>query len=213
MKTDELIEALGTTVERVEARAFRNGFIIALLIGVAAAIFAMHAVLGMSARAMREVPLEITVVTAVFVIGVIGAGSSYLLKAAYPAMTVRGPAVLIALLLAGFLCAGLAGLLAVHPTAWRGMIFGPPWTVCLACIPLFAMGPFLALIWTLRRGAPTQLRATGAVAGLIAGAIGAGACALHMPGPSLPFIGLWYAVPILICALLGAWLGPRLLRW
>lgn len=47
----------------------------------------------------------------------------------------------------------------------------------------------------------------------IAGAVGAGACALHQPGSSLPFVSLWYAVPILLCALLGALLGPRVLRW
>ena len=46
----------------------------------------------------------------------------------------------------------------------------------------------------------------------VAGAVGAGACALHQPGGSLPFIGLWYAGPVLLCALLGALVGPRVLR-
>lgn len=213
MKTDELIETLRPTVERVESRSFRTLFIVALTIGAALAVCVMQAVLGTSASALGESHLGLMIVTAVFVLGVIAAGSRYLLKAAYPGMAVRAPAALLVLLVVGFLCAGLAGLLAAQPAAWSAVIFGPPWTICLMCIPLFAIGPFIALVWVLRQGAPTKLRAAGAVAGLVAGAVGAGACALHQPGTSLPFIGFWYAGPILICALLGALLGPRVLRW
>ncbi|MHB8816768.1 MAG: NrsF family protein [Steroidobacteraceae bacterium] len=213
MKTDELIEALGVTVERVEGRSFRNAFILALIVGAAVAVCAMQVLLGMSASALRESHLGLTILTVAFVVGVVAAGSSYLLKAAHPGMGVRGPTALIVLLVVAFLCAGAAGLLAAEPAVWSDMIFGPRWTVCLTCIPLFAIGPFIALVWILRKGAPTQLRATGAVAGLVAGALGAGACALHQPGGSLPFIGLWYAAPILLCALLGALLGRRVLRW
>jgi hypothetical protein len=213
MKTDELIEALGSTVERVEGRPFRNGFIIALVVGAALAVCAMQAVLGMSASALRESHFGLMILTAVFVIGVVAAGSSYLLKAANPGMPARAPITLLVLLVVGFLCAGVAGLLAVHPAARSAMIFGPRWSVCLTCIPLFAIGPFIALVWVLRKGAPTNLRSMGAVAGLVAGAVGAGACALHQPAGSLPFLGIWYAGPILFCALLGAVLGPRVLRW
>ena len=213
MKTDELIETLGVTVDRVEGRSFRTAFVVALMIGVALAVCAMQAALGMSAISLRESHPGLLILTATLVIGLVTAGSSYLLRAAYPAMGLRGPTAVIVLLMAAFVCAGVAGLLAVHPAAWGGMLFGPRWTICLTCIPLFAIGPFIALMWVLRKGAPTRLRPTGAVAGLVAGAVGAGACALHMPGGSLPFIALWYAGPILLCALLGALLAPRVLRW
>lgn len=213
MKTDELIEALGPTVERVEDRPFRRAFVAALIIGVALALCAMQALLGASPGALREGQLGLMILTAVFIIGVIAAGASYLLKAAYPGVAARAPTALLVLLMVGFLCAALAGLLAAHPAARSAMIFGPRWTICLTCIPLFAIGPFIALVWVLRKGAPTNLRSTGAVAGLVAGAVGAGACALHQPAGSLPFLGVWYAGPILLCAILGAVLGPRVLRW
>ncbi|WP_370468687.1 NrsF family protein [Pseudomonas canadensis] len=51
------------------------------------------------------------------------------------------------------------------------------------------------------------------MAGLVAGAIGAPAVALHHPGGSLPFVGVWVGGPVIHCALIGAILGPRLLRW
>jgi hypothetical protein len=93
------------------------------------------------------------------------------------------------------------------------MIFGPQWTACLICIPLFAIAPFAALVWALRRGAPTGLARTGAIAGLLAGALGAAIFAFHSPGSAIPFMILWYGGPIVLCALAGAILGPRLLRW
>jgi hypothetical protein len=53
----------------------------------------------------------------------------------------------------------------------------------------------------------------GAVAGLVAGALGAAIMTFHHTGGSIPFIALWYGGPIVLCALAGAALGPRLLRW
>ena len=93
------------------------------------------------------------------------------------------------------------------------MVFGPQWAACLICIPLFAAAPFASLIWALRKGAPTNLKRTGAIAGLVAGALGAAVFAVHHPGGSIPFISLWYGGSILLCALVGAIIGSRLLRW
>jgi hypothetical protein len=73
--------------------------------------------------------------------------------------------------------------------------------------------PFVALTWFLRTGAPTNLRLTGAIAGLLAGALGATAYAFHCPDDSVPFIAFWYATMIGLCCLLGALAGPKLLRW
>jgi hypothetical protein len=93
------------------------------------------------------------------------------------------------------------------------MILGGPWGTCLICIPIFAVIPFVAFIWALRKGAPTHLAFTGAIAGLVAGALGAAAVVVHQASDAIPFIALWYGGPIALCALLGAILGPRLLRW
>jgi hypothetical protein len=87
------------------------------------------------------------------------------------------------------------------------------WATCLFCIPLFAAIPFVALIWVLRKGAPTDLKRTGAIAGLVAGALGATAYAFHCGDDSMPFIAIWYGAMVALCAFIGALLGPRLLRW
>jgi hypothetical protein len=121
-----------------------------------------------------------------------------------------------AIILLSFLLLGLAGagaLLLRRPAAWGHSVMGTDWTMCVLCIPLFASIPFAALIWTLRQGAPTHLRRAGATAGLVAGAIGAVAYAVHCPDDSIPFIALWYGGMIAACAFVGALLGPRVLRW
>jgi hypothetical protein len=61
--------------------------------------------------------------------------------------------------------------------------------------------------------APTRLRATGAVIGLAAGGISAALYSLHCPEAGASFVLTWYTLGILAPALLGALLGPRLLRW
>lgn len=107
----------------------------------------------------------------------------------------------------------MLGLTFVPRAAWGEMVLGTRWAMCLVCIPLFAVVPFALLIWALSRGAPTELARTGGIAGVVAGAIGGAAYSLHCPDDSLPFVAVWYAGSILLCALAERWLGARLLRW
>ena len=45
------------------------------------------------------------------------------------------------------------------------------------------------------------------------GALAAGLYSLHCTETGLGFIAAWYGAALLMAAGLGAWLGPRLLRW
>ena len=92
-------------------------------------------------------------------------------------------------------------------------MLGTAWWKCLICIPLFAVVPFAALIGAGRSGASTRPARTGAAAGLVAGAFGAAAYALHGPDDFVPFIAVWYSAAMGLCALVGALLGRRLLQW
>src|SRR5260370_20079113 len=92
------------------------------------------------------------------------------------------------------------------------MGLGAQWATCLYCIPLFAVVPFAALILALRRGAPVNLKRTGAIAGLVAGALGAAVYAFHCSDDSLPFIAVWYGGMVVLCSWVGSQLGPLVLR-
>ena len=213
MKTDELINVLGTNLEPVKGGQLRNTFLIALAVGAIAALCLMLAIFGVPADAAGGEYFGLKVLALAFTLSLVAAGASFLVRAARPGEPGRRPLILIGLLSLVLLSAGIATLFFTHPTAWGGLVFGPQWAVCLICIPLFSIAPFASLIWALRKGAPTNLTRTGAITGLVAGALGAAVFAFHHPGGSIPFIVLWYGGPIVLCALVGAMLGPRLLRW
>jgi hypothetical protein len=65
----------------------------------------------------------------------------------------------------------------------------------------------------LRRGAPTALARTGWLVGLASGSFGAFAYGLHCPSSSIYYVGLWYALAVGSCALLGRLIVPQLIRW
>jgi hypothetical protein len=213
MKTDELIDMLGTNIEPVKGGRLRNTLLMALAMGAVAALCLMLATFGAPAEAFGREYFGLTMLALTFTLGLIVAGASFLIRAARPGKPGRRPLVVIGLLFLAILSAAIVALVLAHPATWGGMVFGPQWAACLICIPLFAIAPFASLIWALRKEAPTNLMWTGAVTGLVAGALGAAVFTLHHPGGSIPFIVLWYGGPIVLCALVGALLGPRLLRW
>ncbi len=213
MKTDELINMLGTSVEPVKGGELRNAMMIALAVGAIAAFCLVLAIFGMPSDVLGGDYLPLKVFALAFTLGLAAAGAGFLMRAARPGPPGRKPLLVIGLLFFAILLAGVVALAVAPPAAWGGMVFGPQWAACLICIPLFAVAPYVSLIWALRKGAPTNLARTGAIAGLVAGALGAAVFTFHHPSGSIPFIVLWYGGPIVLCALAGAILGPRLLRW
>lgn len=213
MKTDELIDMLGTNIEFVKDGQQRNTLLIALAVGGGAALCLMLAIFGAPSEAFGRKYLGLTALTLTFTLGLAAAGTGFLISAARPGKSGRRSLVVIGVLFAAILSAAMVELVLAHPAGWSGMVFGPQWAACLICIPLFSIVPFASLVWFLRKEAPTKLRLTGAVTGLVGGALGAAAFAFHHPGGSVPFIVLWYGGPIALCTLVGAILGPRLLRW
>jgi hypothetical protein len=213
MNTDELINMLGTNLEPVKGGQLRNALMIALGVGAVAALCLMLAIFGLSGAApIGEYP-GLKVLALAFTLGLVGAGANSLIRSARPGVSSGKLPILASLLFLCILSASLLALALVHPTAWGGMIFEPQWAACLVCIPLLSAAPFASLVWALRKGAPTNLSGTGALAGLVAGALGATVLAFHHSAGSIPFIAFWYGGPILLCAVVGAILGPRLLRW
>lgn len=213
MKTDQLIEMLGTNVEPVDRRRLLHALILALTAGTVAAMCLMSGLLGVPSEPLGGDAVALKVAALAFTLSLAGSGAAFLARAARPGESGRARLVVIGLVALVFVCvAGIALMLTNAPVS-HDLLLGPHWATCLVCIPLFALLPFAALVWAVRQGAPTNLRLTGAIAGLVAGAVSAAAFALHHPSPSIPFTALWYGGPIVLCAVAGAALGPRLLRW
>lgn len=212
MKTDQLIDLLSTNVEPVKGGQLKKTLALTLVVGGAAAFCVMLATAGPRTNG-GELKIGFLIFRLVFMLILIGAGTALLAKLMRPGQDGKG---LYRVIFLVFLALGLVGVgaLAVHPSGiWGRIIVGTDLGMCTFCIPLFAILPFVALIWALRRGAPTNLRRAGATAGLVAGAIGAVAYAFHCPDDSIPFIAIWYGAMVSLCAAIGAMVGPRLLRW
>jgi hypothetical protein len=104
-------------------------------------------------------------------------------------------------------------LLAVPSAEWSARAVGHNALLCLGSIPLLSLAPLAAMLGALRAGAPRFPATAGAVAGLLAGGMGATLYATHCTDDSPLFVALWYPIGIGLIALLGAAAGRRVLRW
>jgi hypothetical protein len=213
VKTGQFIDILSTDLQPVKRGVVGKAMAWALIIGGAAAFGAMLVSVGIRPGLFGGTGALFLALKLVFTVSLIGAGAAFLSAASHPGRSSRKRFLLAFLPFLAMALLGLGAVLLSAPTARHEMVFGAEWLTCLVCIPLFAIIPFAVLILALRLGAPTDLKRTGAIAGLVAGSIGAAAYAFHCSGDSLPFIALWYGIPILLWTAIGAVLCPRLLRW
>jgi len=213
MNTDELISLLATGVEPVDARARTRGVALALAAGLGAALLLMAALLGIrpdlaSEARLPQFWLRELFCAALGLIALVGAR-----RLAHPGTPLGlAPLALAApLVLMGSAAAYV--LLEAAPQSRLDLLMGQTARVCSMLIALVSAPVFVAVIWAMRRHAPTRLRLSGAAAGLASGGVGALVYTLHCPELAPPFLAVWYVLGMLIPAACGALLGPRLLRW
>lgn len=216
MNTDRLIDVLSANLQPARSGQFRKTLLRAILASGAAAVLLMLATVGPGPDLGSTSHLEWIAVKLLFALSVIGTAAPLLLKLMRPGLRNRMHWAPVLLPFLAAIAAALAMLLVEGPQAWSEMLRGGievSAARCLLCILLFAAVPLAALIWSLRRGAPTRLRLCGAMAGVVAGGLGAAAYAFTCPSDTIPFIAIWYTAAIALCAIIAAQLGPRLLRW
>lgn len=99
------------------------------------------------------------------------------------------------------------------PAEWPALLFGSTFLRCLTAITLASLPILAAVIWAYRILAPTQLALAGFLAGLSSGAAAAVAYALYCPETTASFLIGSYTPAILVPAMIGAFVGSRLMRW
>lgn len=213
MKTDDLIGLLSNQVTRVDRGAVARRFVKALLLGALGSLILMSLVfgvrhdLGSVARttifwAKLAYPLAIAVgaMLAVMRLGRPGARAGYSWA-------------IIALPFVAVWIASMMVLDSAAPGTRLPIVLGQTWRTCPFNIMLLTVPTFPAVFWAVKALAPTQLRLAGAVAGLLASSTATIVYCLHCPEMSPAFWSVWYAIGMLLPAGIGAWLGPKLLRW
>jgi hypothetical protein len=210
MKTDQLIAALAADrtapaplVRRLGLALLAGGVV---SLGVFLAFFGPRADLATAVATWRfELKVALMAFTVVLAFGVCRA----------MARPVQPPHPARRLLLAvAAMSAALALELAIAPSdSWGRRLVGTNSLICLSAIPLFSLGPLVAVIAILRSGAPTSPVLAGAAGGLLAAAAGATLYAFHCFDDSPLFVATWYSLAAIPVVAVGALAGYRFLRW
>ena len=213
MKTEELIDLLSTNIEPVDTRKVVRTLQIAIVAGLVLAFLTCIVTLGIRPDLDNAGVFGFLLVKMGFGVVVTVLGWHLLLKHTRPGGENHSRIFLAAVPFAALMALAAVNLISVPASHWGHLMMGERWRECLLSIPIIAVVPFAVITWAVRMAAPTNLLRTGALAGLVAGGISAAAYALHCPDDSLPFVALWFGGTIVLCALAGAALGPRLLHW
>jgi len=213
MKTDELIHALVADARPVPTWAVERRFALAVMLGLAAAVVLMLGVFGL--RHDWAAVWMLPMFWGKFALGGVLAllGLAVVLRLSRPGAPWGRIAVWLAVPPLAVWAVAVADLAAAAPSERLVLLLGSTWRTCPFNIALLSLPTLAALFWAMRGAAPTRLAWSGACAGLLAGALGVLAYALHCPEMQAPFVALWYLAGMLLPAALGALLGPRLLRW
>jgi hypothetical protein len=117
----------------------------------------------------------------------------------------------IGLVVASLLAAAV--VVALAPQGQRITSFVQGFPPCLKQVPLTAIPSAIIVFLAFRSLSPTRLVHAGAAAGAVSGALAVIAYAMHCPIDSAGYVLVWYPTAVLICAAVGALIGPRVLRW
>jgi hypothetical protein len=213
MNTGRLIDMLSTNLEPVKGRQVWKALGWAIVIGLVAAFGVMLACFDIRSDLAARNQSGALALKIVFALSLVCTGAAFLTKSMVPGQQQGHRFALTFLPFFAASAAALAIVIRQPALASGGMMEGAAAALCLFCIPFLAIIPFALVIWAMRMGAPTDLRRSGAVAGLVAGAMGATVYSFSCPSDSWLFVFLGYTAAIALSSIVGAQIGPRLLRW
>jgi hypothetical protein len=212
MRTEDLIAAIAR--DAAAPRPWLAGRLAAALIAGVAVSFVLLA-LDMGVRpdlvpalATWRFALKLTVAALS-----VAAACWAAMRLAHPEATARDVAIPLAAAPAVLLLAVCYELLTLPAAEWSASAIGSNARICLISVPVLSITPLAGTLAALRTGAPRSATMAGAVAGLLAGGMGATLYAMHCFDDSPLFVALWYSIAIALVALAGAGLGRWLLRW
>jgi hypothetical protein len=213
MKTKDLVSLLSTGAEAVDLRLTSRRWLLALVAGTSIAFLLTAGLLKLNPALWHETSKPMFWVRESYcaVLGVLGFIT--IVRLARPGLRLGLATMGIPVAVIAMWVLAVVTLVAASPQNRARLILGATAVVCPFLIALVAAPLLIAFFWVMRSLAPTRLRWAGAASGFAAGSIGALVYTLHCPELGAPFLGIWYLLGMLIPTAIGAWLGPRLLRW
>ena len=213
MQTTDLIDRLAADLRPIPQRAASQSLTVAVTVGSVGALGAALVSFGVPKDFASMLLTYSLWMKWAYAFAVSAAAFSLCARLARPE---GAPGALPLMLGVPFLALGAIALVemaGVPADARHGLWLGRTALTCPWIIAAFAIPIFAAALWALRRLAPTRQRLVGFSAGCLAGAAAAGLYAIHCSETAAAFVVSWYTAGILLPALVGMLIGPRVLHW
>jgi hypothetical protein len=209
MKTSDLIDALAAETPAAPPRSFALSLTLWSLAGIA--IAALLVVFWYGVRPDLSQALMATALKSSFGFLAALACAPLLLLLSRPNINTRSAGIAALVFAGASLLAAGVNLITAQSWAPLGLAGGFP--ECLKRVPLLAL-PIGAMLFVLVRSfAPTRLTLAGAAIGAFSGGISIIPYAMFCPMDSIAYVGVWYLLSVVVCAVIGAAVGGRALRW
>ena len=211
--SDDLLDRLTTDLQPTRPRALHARLFAWAGLGVVVSAILMLAWLGLRpdiAEAMGTMMFWTKFAyTAIFAV----LGGLAALNLARPGGVMWRQAIGLAALVALTGIAGVIQMLIMGPDEMRRLVMGGSALVCPFYIVALSAPIYAAIVFAMRRAAPTNPTLAGFSAGLFAGGAAVWVYAFHCTESGMPFITIWYTLGVLGAAVLGAVIGRFVLRW
>lgn len=211
--SDELLDRLVADAKPVPRRALQARIFGWAGLGVVASAVIMVMWLGLRPD-MTEAPGTMMfwtkfAYTSIFAV----VGGLAALNLARPGGTLRRQVISLAILALLVGAGGLWQLTVMGPEHMSRLVMGSTALRCPFYIVALAAPIYAAVVFAMRRAAPTNPTLAGFAAGLFAGGAGVWVYAFHCTESGMPFIAIWYTAGVLASAAIGALVGRFVLRW
>jgi hypothetical protein len=213
MKTEVLVSLLSTGAEAVDLKLPARRWLMALATGASIAFLLTAGLLKLNPSLRHETFIPMFWVRESYCALLGALGFVAVVRLARPGSRLGVAPIGIPVVVISMWSFAVVTLIAASSQNRTALILGHTAAFCPFLIALLAAPLLIALLWVMRSFAPTRLRWAGAACGFAAGSVGALLYSLHCPELAAPFLAIWYLLGMLIPTAIGAWLGPRLLRW
>ena len=211
MRTDLLIEMLAREAGPAPRAVVARRLIPAMLMGLAASSALALAIIGPLPWDMFLTPVPW--IKLGYAASVLLAAAVLTARLARPIARWHSPRKAVIAVMVGMGLVGGLAWVGTPPEGRVAAIWGETWLQCPWVLMGFSLPALAGALWALKGLAPTQPARAGFACGLLAGALGALGYALACPESSTTFVAIWYTLGILMTAMVGRVLGPRVLRW
>lgn len=211
MKTDTLIDMLarsaGPAPRALAARRLSPAAIGGLLVSA----WAAFAVFGMIPAGMFMTIAPWTKMA--YALALALAAGWLTARLSRPAAPIHRPQRAVLFVVLTMVALGAATVISQPASERQQALLGNSWSSCPWNVLALSLPALAASLWAVRGLAPTRPRAAGFAAGLMAGSLGAFGYALSCSEASAAFVAVWYTLGIALTGVVGAALGPKVLRW